>query len=121
MFKKGLSFNATIGPLLALTVIILMYAGINYNYQTFTIAGYLSILTGIILLINTLATKAYIGTIMAPLMWACMILLVAIGIALVYPPANLIAKSYFTNFEKIAFYAYIAILGLALIHIVTNK
>ena len=120
--KKGLSFNAIFGPLLAILIIASMYLGVKYEYEmAFTIAGYLSILTGFVLLVNTIATNAYIGTVMAPLMWLCMALLVIIGVALVYSPLNLIIKSYFADFEIIAFYSYIVILGLAIIHIVTNK
>ena len=120
--KKGLSFNATFGPLLAIMVIASMYIGINYNYEkAFIIAGLISIIAGGVMLIWTLLSGAYIGTIMAPIMWLCMILLVIIGVALVYSPLNLIVKSYFLNFEIIAFYSYIIILGLGIIHIVTGK
>ncbi|MBU0615787.1 MAG: hypothetical protein KJ601_06865 [Nanoarchaeota archaeon] len=122
MNKKGLSFNATFGPIFAILTIVSMYIGLYYEIEiAFIIAGYLSILTGLVLLINTLTTKAYIGTIMAPIMWLCMVLLVAIGLALVYSPFNIIAKEYIPNFETTAFYSYIVILGLALIHIITGK
>lgn len=122
MNKRGLSFNATFGPLFAILTIVCMYLGLYYEIKmAFIIAGGLSILTGLVLLINTISTNAYIGTIMAPIMWLCMILLVIIGLALVYPPLNLIAKSYISNFETVAFYTDIVILGLAMIHIITNK
>jgi len=122
MDNKGLSFNATFGPILAILVILFMYLGLNYGYDlAFIIAGYLSIIAGVVMLIWTLSSNAYIGTILAPVMWLCMILLVVIGIALVYSPLNLIMKSYFFDFERIAFYSYIVILGLAILHIVTGK
>lgn len=122
MNKKGLSFNASFGPILGLIIIVFVYSGIRQQYtELFLIAGYLSIFTGIVLLLNTLFTNAYIGTIMAPIMWTCMIALVLLGIVLVYQPFNDFVREYFSNFEIFALYSYITIFLLAIVHIITGK
>jgi len=122
MNKKGLSFNATFGPIVALVTIILMYLGImNDSELLILIAGYLSITCGLVLIINTFATSAYIGTVMRPIMWLCMVLLLIIGAVIVYSPLNESVKSSIPNFNIISLYSLIVILVLAMIHIVTNK
>ena len=89
----GLSFNAKFGLILGILVIASMYIGVKFDSEgAFIIGGYLSIFAGLVMLIWTIATNAYIGTVMAPLMWLSMILLVVIGVFLVYPPANDIIK-----------------------------
>ena len=118
-----MSFNASFGILCGILTIALMYVGVYQNPSAILWAGYASILAGIVLLVNTYIIErgAYVGTILAPVMKLSMLLLILIGISLVYEPVNLIALSIVPNLEIIAFYAFIIIFALALLHIITNK
>ena len=113
-----MSFNSLVGLTLHTITLVLMLLGFFVSPSIFFFAGIASMANGILLLSNTLITKAYIGTLLAPVMLASMVLLVALGATMVFPLA--VITGLFSNYEMIVFGVYVFIFIFALIHVGTG-
>jgi len=115
------SFNAAVGvPLHAITL-ILISAGIYFNFPNLILwAGYVSVINGVLLLVNTIINQPFIGTILAPVMLLSMVLLIIVGACLAFQPLSLLISAWIPNFESIALFIYLGIFAFVIIHVSTG-
>ena len=118
---KGISFDAVVGMLSMTAALICLALGIYVNESYIIYAGYASAIGGSAMLIWTLLTKAYVGTILAPFMWLSMVIMAIAGTSLIFQPLTAFAQQYISNYYQIVFYTYLVIYGLAILHLITHK
>lgn len=116
-----MSFNSIFGPSVIILAIFSLLLGIIFKINILIlISGYLGIFAGMVMFFWTLFSGAYIGTILAPIMWTCFVSLIFLGLSLIFPPLNIIMINSFNNYSLKVLYAYLIILILGYIHIFTG-